>query len=67
MIDNGALFGIAMGKMMADDTFRNIMGMKLLQDDNKMNDGIGMALLMDSKPPISAAVQPLTLKSMFNY
>ena len=48
---DGALIGLAMGNMMADQTFRNIIGFKLLQDDNKTNDGVGMALIMNNSNP----------------
>lgn len=49
--NDGALIGMAMGQMMADQTFRNIIGFKLLQDDNKANDGIGMAMIMNNSNP----------------
>lgn len=49
--NDGALIGMVMGQMMADQTFRNIIGFKLLQDDNKANDGIGMAMIMNNSNP----------------
>lgn len=49
--NEGALIGMAMGSMMADQTFRNIIGYKLLQDENRSNDGIGMALIMNDSNP----------------
>ena len=49
---SGAMLGVALSSAMADQTFRNIIGYKLLQDENKSNDGIGMALIMnDSSAP----------------
>lgn len=68
MMNDGALIGMAMGSMMADQTFRNIIGMKLLADENKVNDGIGMALIMNSQnPAIKPMVQPMTLNGIYNY
>lgn len=49
--NEGALIGMAMGSMMADQTFRNIIGYKLLQDENRSNDGIGMTLIMNDSNP----------------
>lgn len=49
--NEGALIGLAMGNMMADQTFRNIIGYKLLQDENRSNDGIGMTLIMNDSNP----------------
>lgn len=69
MMNDGALIGMAMGNMMADQTFRNIIGFKLLQDDNKSNDGVGMALIMNDSNPFRDVgkfmVQPPTLDSLF--
>ena len=48
---DGALIGLALGNAIADSTFRQIMGYKLLSDENRINDGIGMALLMDNSTP----------------
>lgn len=47
---DGIIISKAFGSMMADQTFRNIIGYKLLQDENKANDGIGMALLLQDQP-----------------
>lgn len=67
---DGALIGMAMGNMMADQTFRNIIGFKLLQDDNKTNDGVGMALIMNDSNPFRDVnkfmVQPPTLGGLFH-
>lgn len=67
--NEGALIGMAMGNMMADQTFRNIIGFKLLQDDNKNNDGVGMALIMNDSNPFRGIgkfmVQPPTLGGLF--
>ena len=58
---DGALIGLAMGNAIADSTFRQIIGMKLLADDNRGNDGVGMALLMNNNP----IIQPPTLGSNY--
>lgn len=50
-LDSGALLGMAMGNMMADQTFRNIIGFKLLQDDNKQNDLVGMYMIQNDSNP----------------
>lgn len=69
MMNDGALIGMAMGNMMADQTFRNVIGFKLLQDDNKSNDGVGMALIMNDSNPFRDVgkfmVQPPTLGGLF--
>lgn len=49
---DGALIGLALGNAIADNTFRNIIGLKLLKDEEKGNDGIGMALLMNNSTPV---------------
>lgn len=49
---DGALIGLALGNAIADSTFRNIIGYKLLADENRVNDGIGMALLMNNSTPV---------------
>lgn len=51
---DGALIGMAMGNAIADSTFRQIIGMKLLADENRGNDGVGMALLMNNQPIIQS-------------
>lgn len=48
---DGALIGLALGNAIADNTFRNIIGYKLLKDEERGNDGVGMALLMSSASP----------------
>ena len=66
--NDGFLMSMAFGNMMADNTFRNIIGMKLLADENKANDGIGMALIMNSQnQAIKPMVQPMTLNGIYNY
>lgn len=67
--NDGILLANAFGNMMADNTFRNIIGMKLLADENRGNDGVGMALLMSNPNPIiKPTIQPLTLSSIYkNY
>ena len=65
---DGALIGLALGNAIADNTFRNIIGYKLLKDEERGNDGVGMALLMSSsRPTISPMVKPMTLNSIYNY
>lgn len=51
MENNGALIGMAMGNMFADQIFRNIIGFKLLQDDNKANDGVGLLMIANNSNP----------------
>lgn len=53
---DGALIGMAMGNAIADSTFRQIIGMKLLADENRVNDGVGMALLMNNNPIIQPPI-----------
>ena len=50
--NDGILLANAFGNMMSDQVFRNILGFKLLQDENRVNDGIGMALLMNNSTPV---------------
>ena len=65
---DGALIGLALGNAIADNTFRNIIGYKLLKDEERGNDGVGMSLLMSSQnPPIKPMVQPMTLNGIYNY
>lgn len=56
---DGALIGLALGNAIADSTFRDIIGVKLLADENKVNDGIGMALLMNNSNPIVKPASPM--------
>ena len=49
--NDGILLANAFGNMMGDQVFRQIMGYKLLTDENRVNDGIGMAQLMNSQTP----------------
>lgn len=58
---DGALIGLAMGNAIADSTFRQIIGMKLLNNEKKLDDGVGMALLMSNNP----IVQPPILGSNY--
>ena len=55
---DGALIGLALGNAIADNTFRQIIGYKLLKDEERGNDGVGMALLMSNMNPM---IQPPTL------
>lgn len=68
-MNDGALLGMAFGNIMADQTFRNIIGFKLLQDDNRSNDGIGLAMIANDSNPFRDVnkfmVQPPTLGNIF--
>lgn len=64
--NDGILLANAFGNMMGDQVFRQIMGMKLLADENRMNDGVGMALIMNSTSPINKPmIQPPTLGTIY--
>lgn len=54
--NDGILLANAFGNMMGDQVFRQIIGYKLLQDENRVNDGIGMALLMNNSTPAIPAI-----------
>ena len=59
---DGALIGLALGNAIADNTFRQIIGYKLLKDEERGNDGVGMALLMGNMSPVNnPMMQPPTL------
>lgn len=63
---DGALIGLALGNAIADNTFRNIIGYKLLKDEERGNDGVGMALLMSSlSPTTKPMIQPPTLGTIY--
>lgn len=63
---DGALIGLALGNAIADSTFRNIIGYQLLKDEERGNDGVGMALLMSSpSPTIKPMIQPMTLNGIY--
>ena len=51
--NDGILLANVFGNMMGDQVFRQIIGYKLLQDENRVNDGIGMALLMNNSTPVA--------------
>lgn len=55
--DTGALIGMAMGNMMADQTFRNIIGFKLLMDDDKRNDPMGLLMIANDSNPFRGVNQ----------
>lgn len=64
--NDGILMATAFGNMMGDQVFRQIMGYKLLADENRVNDGIGMALLMgNTSPAINPMIQPPTLGTIY--
>lgn len=62
-MNDGALLGMALGNAIADSTFRQIIGYKLLKDEEKGNDGVGMALLMSSSSPI---IKPMIQSPTFH-
>ena len=63
---DGALIGLALGNAIADNTFRQIIGYKLLKDEERGNDGVGMALLMGNMNPINKPMmQPPTLGTRY--
>lgn len=68
-MNDGALIGMAMGNLMGDQVFRNIIGFKLLQDDNKGNDGVGLALIANNSNPFRGVdkftPQPPALGGLF--
>lgn len=64
--NDGILLANAFGNMMGDQVFRQIMGYKLLSDENRVNDGIGMALLINDTNPINnPIVQSPTLGDIY--
>ena len=64
--NDGILLANAFGNMMGDQVFRQIMGYKLLSDENRVNDGIGMALLMNNTNPINnQLIQQPTLGGIY--
>lgn len=64
--NDGILLANAFGNMMGDQVFRQIMGYKLLTDENRVNDGIGMALLMNNTNQINnPIVQQPTLGGIY--
>lgn len=64
---DGALIGLALGNAIADNTFRQIIGYKLLKDEERGNDGVGMALLMDNMNPVNnPMIQPPTLGTRYS-
>ena len=67
---SGAMLGVALSNAMNDQVFRQVLGYKLLQDENKGNDGVGMALLMNDSNPFRDVnkfmVQPPTLGGLFH-
>ena len=67
--NDGALMAMAFGNMMSDQVFRNIIGFSLLQNENRLDDGIGMALIANNSNPFRDTVkfmpQPPTLGGLF--
>lgn len=48
---NGAMLGVALSNAMNDQVFRNVLGYALLQNEKKLDDGIGMTLIMNDSNP----------------
>ena len=68
MFDNNPLITAKVFEnMMTDETFRNVMGMKLLMDENKANDGIGLALLSSSNTPLAPSLSSMLPKLQIYY
>lgn len=65
--DTGALLGMAMGNMMADQVFRNIIGFKLLQDDNKNNDAVGLMMIANDSNPFRDVNKFMLQPPRFHY
>ena len=64
--NDGILLANAFGNMMGDQVFRQIIGYKLLVDENRVNDGIGMTLLMNNTNPINnPMIQQPTLGGIY--
>ena len=66
---SGAMLGVALSNAMNDQVFRQVLGFKLLQDENRANDGIGMALIVNDSNPFrnvnKMLVQPPTLGNIY--
>ena len=62
---DGALIGLALGNAIADNTFRQIIGYKLLKDEERGNDGVGMALLMSNTSPAIKPVSPMYTSTFY--
>ena len=66
---SGAMLGVALSNAMNDQVFRQVLGYKLLQDENRSNDGVGMALIMNDSNPFrdvnNMLIQPPTLGSIY--
>lgn len=54
---DGALIGVALSNAMNDKVFRTVLGYALLNNEKKLDDGVGMALLMNNNPTV---IQPPT-------
>lgn len=62
---DGALIGLALGNAIADNTFRQIIGYKLLKDEERGNDGVGMALLMNNTNTIPTVQVPVLYRKNY--
>lgn len=58
---SGAMLGVALSNAMNDKVFRTVLGYALLNNEKKLDDGVGMALLMNNNP----IIQPPTLGSNY--
>ena len=54
---SGAMLGVALSNAMNDKVFRTVLGYALLNNEKKLDDGVGMALLMNN----TTTIQPPTL------
>lgn len=54
---SGAMLGVALSNAMNDKVFRTVLGYALLNNEKKLDDGVGMALLMNNNPTV---IQPPT-------
>lgn len=65
----GAMLGVALSNAMNDQVFRNVLGYALLQNEKKLDDGIGMALIANDSNPFrdvnKMLVQPPTLGNIY--
>ena len=53
---SGAMLGVALSNAMNDKVFRTVLGYALLNNEKKLDDGVGMALLMNNNPIIQPPI-----------
>lgn len=59
---SGAMLGVALSNAMNDKVFRTVLGYALLNNEKKLDDGVGMALLMNNNPTV---IQPSTYRTNY--